>query len=227
LVTTSSSRPHLIQKSPTPTPSNSPTSTWYDYWTGKQLPPSTPGKPAVDGVPPAGADLVPLTTTIHPDIATLPVFVRGGAILPIAPLTQSTAETPQGPLTLRIYAGPDCRGSLYLDDGHTYAYTRGDFLRMNFTCEVTPNTLTLNTTEQGSYKPWWNQIRLEIYGWQPHTGTATIEGPTTTLPVEQTPGAVVLTLPEAHHYLSIRIHMGVARRRWFQVLESSPVHVVA
>ena len=182
-----------------------PTSTWYDYWTGRQLPPSTAAKPAVDGVPPAGADLVPLTTTIQPDIATLPVFVRGGAILPIAPVTQSTAETPQGPLTLRLYAGSDCRGSLYLDDGHTYAYTHGDFLRMKFTCEVTPNALTLNITRQGSYKPWWNHVRLEIYGWQPHTTTATIEGSATPLPIERTAEAVVITLPEASNNLSLRI----------------------
>ena len=50
---------------------------------------------------------------------------------------------------------------------------------MSFTCNVTPDALTLNITEQGSYKPWWKDIRLEIYGWQPHTDTATLEGSTT------------------------------------------------
>jgi len=144
-----------------------PTPDWYDYWTGKRLPPSTPGKPSVAGIPPSGADLIPLTTSIRPELDTLPVFVRGGAILPIAPLTQSTAEIPQGPLTLRLYAGPDCRGSLYLDDGHTYAYTHGDSRLMTFTCNITPDALTLNIAEQGTYKPWWKDIRLEIYGWQP------------------------------------------------------------
>jgi alpha-glucosidase len=182
-----------------------PTPAWYDYWSGRRLPPSTPAKPAVDGVPPSGADLVPLTTTIHPDLATLPVFVRGGAILPIAPLTQSTTETPQGPLTLRLYAGSDCRGSLYLDDGHSYAYTRGDFLRMNFTCEITPDALTLNISEQGSYKPWWNSIRLEIYGWQPHTNTATLTGSPNSLPLERSGEATTLIVPETGHGLTIHI----------------------
>jgi alpha-glucosidase len=180
-----------------------PTPDWYDYWTGKRLPPSTPAKPTVDGVPPSGADLVPLTTWIRPELSTLPVFVRGGAILPIAPLTQSTAETPQGPLTLRLYAGPDCRGSLYLDDGHTYAYTRGDSLRMNFTCNVTPDALTLNITEQGSYKPWWKDIRLEIYGWQPHTNTATLNNSQLTL--ERAGEATILTLPETQHDLTVSV----------------------
>jgi alpha-glucosidase len=182
-----------------------PTHDWYDYWTGKRLPPSTPAKAAVDGVPASGADLVPLTTWIRPELSTLPVFVRGGAILPIAPLTQSTAETPQGPLTLRLYAGPDCRGSLYLDDGHTYAYTRGDSLRMSFTCDITPDALTFKITEEGTYKPWWRDIRLEICGWEPHSNTATIEGSTTPLPIDRTAEAIVITLPEAHRDLSLRV----------------------
>ena len=181
-----------------------PTPDWYDYWTGKRLPPSTPGKPSVAGIPPSGADLVPLTTSIRPELSTLPVFVRGGAILPIAPLTQSTAETPQGPLTLRLYAGPDCRGSLYLDDGHTYAYTHGDSLRMSFTCNITPEALTLNITEQGTYKPWWKDIRLEIYGWQPHANAATLNN--STLAVEHSGEATTLTLPETGHNISVTIH---------------------
>ena len=181
-----------------------PTPDWYDYWTGKRLPPSTPGKPSVAGIPPSGADLVPLTTSIRPELDTLPVFVRGGAILPIAPLTQSTAETPQGPLTLRLYAGPDCRGSLYLDDGHTYAYTHGDSLRMTFTCSITPEALSLNITEQGTYKPWWKDIRLEIYGWQPHANAATLNN--STLAVEHSGEATTLTLPETGHNISVTIH---------------------
>lgn len=196
--------PSPYPEEPDPYTVELPTPEWYDYWTGKRLPPSTPSKPAVEGTPPSGGDLVPLTTLIHPTLSTLPVFVRGGAILPIAPLTQSTSETPQGPLTLRVYAGPDCRGSLYLDDGHTYAYTHGDFLRMNFTCEVTPDDLTLNITQQGAYKPWWNQIRVEIYGWQPHTNTTTLNG--STLPLEHSGEATILTLPETHHNLSVTIH---------------------
>lgn len=181
-----------------------PTHDWYDYWTGKRLPQSTPGKPDVEGIPPSGAELVPLTTWIRPELSTLPVYVRGGAILPIAPLTQSTSEVPQGPLTLRLYAGPDCRGSLYLDDGHTYAYTHGESLRLNFTCEVTPEALTLNITEKGSYKPWWKDIRLEIYGWQPHANTAALNN--STLTVEHSGEAATLTLPETGHNLSVTIH---------------------
>jgi alpha-glucosidase len=77
---------------------------------------------------------------IHPELAMLPVFVRPGSILPIAPLVQSTAERPQGPLTLRVSPGPECHGGLYQDDGTSFAYRNGAFLRMHFSCGVSPQT---------------------------------------------------------------------------------------
>jgi alpha-glucosidase len=98
-----------------------PSAKWFDYWTGQPV--LNPVPVAPDPNAPSGPDgLVPLTNWIHPEVASLPVFVRAGAILPIAPLMQSTNETPQGPLTLRVYVGDACSGHLYLDDGKTYAY---------------------------------------------------------------------------------------------------------
>jgi alpha-glucosidase len=182
-----------------------PMADWYDYWTGKRVPPSVHGKPAVDGVPLSGADLVPLTATVHPELSTLPVYVRGGAILPIAPLVQSTSETPQGPLTLRVYAGPDCKGSMYLDDGHTYAYKHGEFLRMNFGCEVSNGAMTVTVAEQGSYKPWWHDVRLEIYGWQPRSHTANVEGNKASMTVVKSDEATVLTIPETGHGFTVHV----------------------
>ena len=56
----------------------------------------------------------------------MPVYVRAGAILPRERLVQSTAQTPAGPLALEIYPGEYCHGTLYDDDGKTYAYEGGD-----------------------------------------------------------------------------------------------------
>jgi len=90
-----------------------PPGTWYDYWTGEKLPTKNvmQMKPALDQVP---------------------VYVRAGAIVPRQPLVQNTGETPNGPLELRVYAGPDCKGSLYQDDGHSLNYEKGEFLRVNY-----------------------------------------------------------------------------------------------
>ncbi|HTV07851.1 MAG TPA: TIM-barrel domain-containing protein [Candidatus Aquilonibacter sp.] len=200
----------LIAPSPYPEESDGyvvefPTADWYDYWTGKRVPASPPAKPMIQGVPLSGADLVPLTAFVLPQLSTLPVYVRAGAILPIAPLVQSTSQVPQGPLTLRVYAGPDCHGSLYLDDGHTYAYQHGDFLRMNFGCEINDDGLSVTVSRQGSYQPWWKTIRLEIYGWQPRNNRATVEGQTNTITVQHSGEASVLSLPYDGRGFNVRV----------------------
>jgi alpha-glucosidase len=114
---------------------------------------------------------------IAPSIAMLPVYVRGGSILPIAPLTQSTMEKPSGPLTLRVYVGEDCRGTLYQDDGESYDFKQGKFLRMESTCSITGNALHVQVSpHQGSYAPWWSQITIEVYGWDASGAHAKLAG---------------------------------------------------
>jgi alpha-glucosidase len=119
----------------------------------------------------------PLAVRVTPRLDELPVFVRSGAILPMAPLVQSTDETPQGPLTLRIYAGVPCTGSVYIDDGKSYAFQQGAYLRMNFGCRITPNGMEIEIgAHQGSFRAWWKEIRVEIYGWTPSTGEVLVNG---------------------------------------------------
>lgn len=123
-----------------------PAADWYDYWTGQRIDSS---KPAV----------------IRPKLDELPVFVRGGSIIPQQPVVQSTEEQPEGPLELRVYPGKDCQGSLYLDDGKTFNYRRGAFLRENFTCEVEPGAVRVRIApHEGTFQPWWKQIEVSVYG---------------------------------------------------------------
>jgi alpha-glucosidase len=123
-----------------------PPGQWYDFWTA-EIHQST--------------DQI----SLHPTLAETPLYVRAGAIIPMQPVVQSTNETPNGPLELRVYMGEDCRGTLYQDDGHTFAYQKGEFLRVNFTCKVTPQDVTVTSTvEKNAYKPWWNGTQLKIYG---------------------------------------------------------------
>jgi alpha-glucosidase len=152
-----------------------PPGTWYDYWTGEQF---------TRNMPTAALDLEqrdkvlaqkPLMIT--PKLEQLPVYVRGGSILPIAPLTQSTAEVPNGPLTLRIFPlstepdipGEMCMGDVYTDDGHSFDFRKGEFARVHFTCSITPNgSLNVEISKQeGNSKPCWREYRIEVVGWTP------------------------------------------------------------
>jgi alpha-glucosidase len=130
-------------ESPAPFDICLPKGGWYDYWTGMLV---TQTK---------------LTET--PKLDVLPVFVRAGTILPRQPLVQSTAETPQGPLVLDVYPGPDCGGELYLDDGVSIG---GPTLRQEVRCAASPTGVVLQFgARSGAYRPWWKEIAVTVHGW--------------------------------------------------------------
>lgn len=136
---------------------------WYDYWTGARVDGST-GRRAIDNTLVSQPEV-----NIHRTLDTLPVFVRSGAILPEQPLIQSTDEKPEGPLTLRVYPpsaiGDECSGHLYLDDGLTYDFRNGVYLRQLLTCRLTAQGIIVALApREGSFAPWWQQLSIEIYG---------------------------------------------------------------
>jgi alpha-glucosidase len=174
-----------------------PSAKWYDYWTGQPVFKPAVGDDPDPNAPPSPTDLVPLTTWVHSEVDSLPVFVHAGAILPVAPLTQSTSEVPQGALTLRVYAGDKCAGHLYLDDGKTYAYKTGASLRMDFQCEVSSDGILVRIGKhEGSYPAWWQQIRVEIYGWSPRKRTIRLNGGKTDAVMDVSKTSVALTIPD-------------------------------
>jgi alpha-glucosidase len=122
---------------------------WYDYWTGLLV---TQPK---------------LTET--PKLDMLPVFVRAGTILPRQPLVQSTAEVPQGPLSLDVYPGNDCRGEIYADDGTSIG---GPNLRQEITCAASAQSVTLQFGARGgTYRPWWKNVVVTVHGWVAPSGS--------------------------------------------------------
>jgi len=103
--------------------------------------------------------------SLHPKLDEMPLYVRAGAIVPMQPLVQSTEEKPVGPFELRVYPGPDCSGSLYQDDGHTFAYEKDEVLRIDYSCEVSAQSIVISAvTKTGKYQPWWNTTQVQIFG---------------------------------------------------------------
>ncbi len=143
-----------------------PNGTWYDYWTGKKLEAKSkaPWDTKTDEAGPKNPPDV-LSVMVDPPLDTLPVYVRGGAIIPHQPLVQSTMEKPEGPLELRVYPGPNCTGSIYTDDGTSFDYKNGQYFRQSFTCEATSSGVTVKlAAAEGSFTPWWTQVRVTAYG---------------------------------------------------------------
>src|SRR5262249_53595052 len=83
-----------------------PKAQWYDFWSGKVA----EGGRAVDA---------PVT------MATIPLYVRAGSIVPIGPDVEYAAEKPADPIELRVYRGADGAFTLYEDEGDSYRYEKG------------------------------------------------------------------------------------------------------
>ena len=97
---------------------------WYDFWTHERM---EGGR----------------TVTKNVDLATIPLYVRGGAILPLGPIKQYTAEQSETPITLWVHPGANGVFSLYADDGKTFNYRRGDFERIEMTWNDSDRRLQL------------------------------------------------------------------------------------
>jgi alpha-glucosidase len=202
-----------------------PPGIWYDYWTGTKLDRrqalGTHDLELRDPSSSAAASLPPIMVT--PALADLPIYVRAGAIIPMQPLVQSTEDKPSGPLTLRVFlpaagVGPAgvaaptadeanaCQGDLYTDDGKSYDFRSGAFLRLHITCTVASDgslSVTIPNRE-GNFKPWWSQFRIEAVGFTPNTSQATLKGHSTAL--EHTPLGWATTFPDTGKAQTIVLH---------------------
>jgi len=48
---------------------------------------------------------------------------------------------------------------------------------MKFICSMDPQGLRLNISKhEGSFVPWWKDIRIEVYGWKPAHGSVQQDG---------------------------------------------------
>jgi alpha-glucosidase/alpha-D-xyloside xylohydrolase len=101
-----------------------PRDTWFDFWTEEP----------VEG----GREIERKV-----DLETMPLYIRAGAILPFGPVRQYAEEPVDGPLTLIVYPGADAASFLYEDDGKTFAYRKGEWMRIEMSWRDAERRLTL------------------------------------------------------------------------------------
>jgi alpha-D-xyloside xylohydrolase len=107
-----------------------PAGTWYDFWTGA----TTMG----------GA-----TSTANAPLSQIPIYVRGGSIVPMGPMIQYAMQSAD-PLEIRVYAGADASFTIYEDEGDTYNYEMGQYSQIPLTWNNAAKTLTVGA-RTGSY----------------------------------------------------------------------------
>ena len=79
---------------------------WFDFFTGKIY---------------EGGQAIPYSCPLE----RMPLFVRAGSILPMAPDMEYSDQRPLDPLILDVYAGKPASFRLYEDDGMSLAYRQG------------------------------------------------------------------------------------------------------
>jgi len=82
-----------------------PAGAWYDWWTNERL---------------SGARWIDRPV----DLATMPLYVRAGAVIPLDPIRQYTAQPVTEATRLKIYPGADGSFVLYDDDGTSLDYLK-------------------------------------------------------------------------------------------------------
>lgn len=106
-----------------------PKGTWYDFWNDEQI--------IGDGV-----------INYPAPVGKLPLFVKAGSIIPMAPYALSTAFIPNDSLTIHVYPGKDAIFTMYEDDGVTENYknkkekqtTAINFKQSSFSLNISPVT---------------------------------------------------------------------------------------
>lgn len=101
-----------------------PKAKWYDFWTGAVL----------EG---------PIDVDAPAPLSRIPLYVRGGSIVPMGPDLQYAEEKPADPVELRVYPGADADFSLYEDDNNTYAYEKGAYATIPIHWDDAARTLTI------------------------------------------------------------------------------------
>ncbi len=111
-----------------------PAGLWYDFWTHTPI---------------NGAQ----TLRVDAPLDHMPLYVRGGSILPTTVEMNHTGEKPWSPLRFAIYPDAEGRatGTLYEDDGLTPAHLKGIFRRISLTYDN--NVLTISAPVGGALRP--------------------------------------------------------------------------
>jgi alpha-D-xyloside xylohydrolase len=108
-----------------------PDGKWYDFWNGA----------SVQG----GREV-----TAEAPLDRLPLYVRGGSIIPLGPDVEWSTEKAADPIELRVYRGADSRFTLYEDENDNYNYEKGAHATIEFHWDDAKQVLSIND-RQGEF----------------------------------------------------------------------------
>ncbi|MFI3248528.1 MAG: glycoside hydrolase family 31 protein [Rikenellaceae bacterium] len=104
-----------------------PQGEWYNFWSNERI---------------AGGR----TITAAAPLDQMPIFVKGGSIIPYGPKIQYATEPTSEPTVLKIYPGKDGEFTLYYDDDSSYDYENGVYSEIVVSYSESEKSVTLESS---------------------------------------------------------------------------------
>jgi alpha-glucosidase len=122
-----------------------PTGTWYDWWSGESY----------EG---------PIHILAHAPLERMPLYVRGGAIIPMQPVQQYVDERPLDHLRLRVWSGNN-QYKFFEDDGQTTKYQNNNYSLININVSTVNNQTVVEIgARDGEWTPPLREVIVELVG---------------------------------------------------------------
>lgn len=135
-----------------------PAGEWFDFWTGERL---SGGR----------------TIAAKAPLERMPVYVRGGAIIPMQGAARCTDEMKMDPLILKVYPSGKSTFTLYEDDGLSNDYEKGVFCETHYDCDAEGNEVEFKiSARKGRFDPGNRTCRVEFHGIQRKPNKVTLNG---------------------------------------------------
>jgi alpha-glucosidase len=122
-----------------------PRGVWYDYWTDLRY-------------------TGPANIQVAAPMERIPLFVRGGAVIPSQQDMQYTDQAPIDPLTFDVYPEGTSSRQYYEDDGISFDYEHGVSLRQRLTTTQEAHGVRLEiSAREGSFTPPKRSLLIKIH----------------------------------------------------------------
>lgn len=101
---------------------------------------------------------------VETPMETLPLFVKGGSIIPMQSVVQSAKEQPYDTLYLHLYKGNENNTFVYYEDaGDGYENLQGAFFKRTITYKAAAKELSFSKVE-GTYASKFKHIKIMLHG---------------------------------------------------------------
>ncbi|PJJ80355.1 glycoside hydrolase family 31 protein [Mucilaginibacter auburnensis] len=104
------------------------------------------------------------TVNVPSPLNDLPVFVKGGSIIPMQSLVQSTSDECDGILQIHVWNGAVANEYVYYeDDGISYNYEKGEYYKRVILFSPEERSISFSAVE-GSYTSRFNKLQIVLHG---------------------------------------------------------------